>query len=379
MDRSVCFCNSNPAWGGGEHWHLGAALAMAKRGCRVFLTAGKDSPLFERARAHPEITVCSCRFSNLAFLNLPLVRACGAYFKQNGISRVITGTPSDMKAAGLAARRAGVPGIYYRRGLAVPVRNSFLNRIAYNNFLTGLIVNSRETERLVFANNPTLMDRSRVHVMYNGIDLAAFDAACAAAAPSFRREGDALVIGSAGRLTAQKGQHFLLHMSRALLDAGVRHRLVLAGEGELRNELHRLASELGLGDTVEFAGFLSDMGPFWRSIDCFVLPSLWEGFGYALAEAQLARKPVVAFDANSMPEVVRSGETGLLLPLPGAEETPAAVGARLAETVRSLVAQPDYAARLADNGRVFCREAFDQEKRMDDLYALLWSEDAHGA
>ena len=379
MNRTVCFCNSNRAWGGGEQWHLGAALAMAKRGCRVFLMAGKGSPLLERARRHPEITTCPCRFSNLSFLNLPLVRACGNYFTQNGITRVITGTPSDLKAVGLAARRVGVPGIYYRRGLAVPVRNTFLNRIAYNNFLTGLIVNSRETERLVFANNDALMDKAKVHVMPNGVDIAAFDAACAAAGPSFRREGDTLVIGSAGRLTAQKGQHFLLHMSRALLDAGVRHRLILAGDGELKDELHRLAAALELGETVTFSGFLDDMAPFWRSIDCFVLPSLWEGFGYVLAEAQLAGKPVVAFDGNSMPEVVHSGETGILLPLPGTGESPSAVGARLAETVRSLAADPENAARLAETGRAFCREAFDQEKRMDDLFALLWPEDARGA
>lgn len=379
MNRSVCFCNSNRAWGGGEQWHLSAALAMAERGCRVFLMAGEGSPLLERARQHPAITTRACRFSNLAFFNLPLVRACAAYLKRNNISRVIAGTPSDLKAAGLAARLAGVPGVYYRRGLAVPVKNTFLNRIAYNNFLTGLIVNSRETERLVFVNNATLMDRSRVRVIHNGIDLAAFDAAFASAVPAFRKEGDTFVIGSAGRLTAQKGQHFLLHMSRALLDAGVRHRLVLAGDGELRGELYRLAAGLGLGDTVDFAGFLTDMAQFWRSIDCFVLPSLWEGFGYVLAEAQLARKPVVAFDGNSMPEVVRSGETGLLLPLPGAAEPPAAVGARLAETVRSLMADPDQAARLAEKGRAFCREAFDQEKRMDDLYALLWPECTHGA
>ncbi|SBV99541.1 Glycosyl transferase group 1 [uncultured delta proteobacterium] len=378
-DRSVCFCNSNRAWGGGEQWHLNAALGLAKRGCRVFVMAGKDTPLFERVRQHPEITLCPARFSNLSFLNPLLIQACAVYFMRNRISRVVLGLPSDLKAAGLAARRAKVPGIYYRRGIAVPVKNTFLNRIAYGNFLTGLIVNSKETARLVFADNDAIMDKRKVHVMPNGLDIPAFDAAYAAAAPVFRHDGDTLVIGNAGRLTEQKGQHFLLHMSRALLDAGVRHRLIIAGDGEKKDDLARLAAELHLGDAVHFTGFLADMAPFWRSIDMFALSSLWEGFGFVLAEAQLAAKPVLAFDGNSMPEVVSHGETGLLLPLPERGESPAAVGERLAAAVRELAADPARAAALAAKGRAHCRATYDLEKRMDDLYALLWPEGAHAA
>lgn len=378
-DRSVCFCNSNRAWGGGEQWHLNAALGLAKRGCRVFVMAGMGTPLLERVRRHPEITPCPVRFSNLSFLNPLLVKACAAYFMQNRVSRVVLGLPADLKAAGLAARRARVPGIYYRRGIAVPVKNTFLNRIAYGNFLTGLIVNSQETARLVFANNAAMMDKRKVHVMPNGLDIAAFDAAYGAAVPVFRREGDTLVIGNAGRLTEQKGQHFLLHMSRALLDAGVKHRLVVAGDGERGDDLARLAAELHLGDTVQFTGFLADMAPFWRSIDMFVLSSLWEGFGYVLAEAQLAAKPVIAFDGNSMPEVVTNGKTGVLLPLPAQEENPSAVGGRLAAAVRELATDPARASALAAAGRAHCRATYDLEKRMDELYALLWPDGAHAA
>jgi len=172
----------------------------------------------------------------------------------------------------------------------------------------------------------------------------------------------------------QKGQQYLLHMSRALLDAGFRHRLVIAGKGERRAELEALAAALDLGDAVRFAGFADDMAPFWRSIDMFVLSSLWEGFGYVLAEAMLAEKPVLAFDGNSMPELVQSGETGLLTPLPGLGESDEAVGRRLASGVRSLAENAEELHRLAANGRDFCRKTFTREKSMDELYALLWSE-----
>ncbi|CAK7007151.1 MAG: D-inositol-3-phosphate glycosyltransferase [Desulfovibrio sp.] len=374
MNRTVCFCNGNRAWGGGEKWHLEAALGLARRGCRVFLMAAEGAPLCERASAHSELTVIPKRFSNLDFLNPFTLNSCAAFFKKERVERVILGLPLDMKVAGVAAKKAGVPGIFYRRGSAVPVKNTRFNRYLYRDVLTGLIVNSHETARLVFAGGDVI-DPKKVHVLYNGIDVEAFDAALAAASPFPQiKRGNLPVIGNAGRLTAQKGQQYLLHMSRALLDAGVGHILAVAGDGERREELQKLATGLSLDGTAVFTGFLSDMAPFWRSVDYFVLSSLWEGFGYVLAEGMLAGKPVVAFDGNSMPEIVRHGETGALVPMPGAGESPEAVGKRLAKTVQGLIEQKEAAARLAANGREFCRETFGQEASIKRLLALLWPE-----
>ena len=373
MNRTVCFCNSNRAWGGGEKWHLEAALGLAGRGCRVFMMAGEDTPLFERASSHSEITVIPRRFSGLDFLNPFTIGKCASFFKKEGISRVILGLPVDMKVAGVAAKKANVPGIYYRRGSALPVKGSRFNRHLYGSVLTGLIVNSKETARLVFTNGD-LIPEEKVHVLYNGIDIDAFDTALAAASPMPFRHGNLPVIGNAGRLTTQKGQQYLLYMSRALLDAGIGHTLVIAGDGEREEELKLLASSLSLNGTAVFAGFLADMAPFWRGIDHFVLSSLWEGFGYVLAEALLAEKSVVAFDGNSMPEVVQNGETGILIPMPSHDESPEAVGKRLAKAVQSLIDQKELATRLAGRGRAFCQETFNQKASMDKLYELLWPE-----
>lgn len=374
MDRTVCFCNSNRAWGGGEKWHLEAALAMAKRGCKVFVMAGEGTPLLERARRHPELTTRARRFSGLDFCNPLAVRACASFFRENGVNRVILGLPADMKAAGIAAKLAGVPGVYYRRGSAIPVRNSVFNRYLYGGVLTGVIVNSRETARLLLAENASLVGREKIHVLYNGLDVAAFDAALSAAGPLLTDCGKELVLGNAGRLTSQKGQQFLLHMSKALRERGVSHRLVIAGEGERRQELEKLAADLGVADLAIFAGFLDDMAPFWRGIDIFVLSSLWEGFGYVLAEAQLAQKPVVAFDGNSTPEVVRADETGLLIAPPAEGEDAPGIGRRLADAVQQLTEHPERAAAFARAGRKFCMNTFDQNRCMDSLHKLLWPE-----
>lgn len=377
MKPVFCFCNSNRSWGGGEKWHLEAALAAATRGITTYLAAGQDTPLFARAKEYPQLHVIAGRFSGWDFLNPFLVRRWVAFFKKAGVNRVILGLPSDLKTAGLAAYWAGVPGIYYRRGSALPVRNSPLNRFLYGRVLTGLIVNSRETARLVFAANPGLIPGHRVHILPNGLDVPAFDRALHAAVPAFRRAEDpsgTVLIGNAGRLTAQKGQHFLLHMSRRLHTDGLPHRLILAGAGEKAEELTALAKQLGIAGHVLFAGFQTNMAPFWRSIDIFVLSSLWEGFGYALAEAMLAEKPVIAFACNSMPELVQQDRTGELVSPPSAGEPDEVVGERLAEAALRLTQQPERMRRLGREGRAFCRELCDQEKIMDRFFTLLWPE-----
>ena len=373
----LCFCNSNRAWGGGEKWHLEAAIAMADRGARVLVAAREGTALLEKIRNLPQVTAIPVDFASLDFVNPFALISFASLLRQHNVTRLILALPLDVKVAGLAAKIAGVPNVFYRRGSALPVRNSFFNRLLYGTVLTGLIVNSRETKRLALVNNPKLILKERIHLLPNGINVENFDAELAAASPLFRRPGDPFhlcVIGNAGRLTEQKGQKYLLHMAAALVRAGFPFRLVVAGEGELEKPLKHLAAELNVIEHVVFAGFQSGLGPFWQSIDLFISASLWEGFGYVVAEAMLAEKPVVAFDVSSMPELVSSGRNGELVSFPAANESDASVGARLAAAVQTLAASPEKCRDFGREGRKICRQQYSQKAAMDALYALLLPE-----
>lgn len=154
----------------------------------------------------------------------------------------------------------------------------------------------------------------RTHVVFNGLDLAVFDAA-PAGNPLVPKTGDGVVIGCAmSRLTEQKGHVYLLEAAALASKRGVNARILLAGSGELEGSLRARVAELGLLDDIRLLGFVEDMKGFYASIDIFALPSLWEGFGYVLSEAMSMRLPVVAFDTSNIPEVVVAGETGLLAP-----------------------------------------------------------------
>jgi len=88
----------------------------------------------------------------------------------------------------------------------------------------------------------------------------------------------------------------------------------IVGEGEEKQKLERLARQLGVEDRIHFAGYVKEVGPYYQKADCFLLPSLWEGFGLVAVEAMAAGLPVVAADVPGLAEVVgRNGEGGRLI------------------------------------------------------------------
>ena len=142
-----------------------------------------------------------------------------------------------------------------------------------------------------------------------------------------------------GRLHRNKGFDVLL---RALASLPGAH-LSLAGEGPERAALEALARELGVAGRVAFLGWREDAGALLAACDVFVCPSRHEPLGNVVLEAWSATRPVVAAAAQGPREVVRDGETGLLVPVEAPEP--------LAAAVASLRADAPRRAALAAAGR----------------------------
>lgn len=102
-----------------------------------------------------------------------------------------------------------------------------------------------------------------------------------------------------GRLDRQKNHSFLLDVFSRLVKDEPRLRLVCVGDGPLRAELQQRANELRLGDSVMWLGAREGVADLYRAADCFVLPSLFEGFPFCLVEAQTAGLRCVVADTVS--------------------------------------------------------------------------------
>lgn len=126
-------------------------------------------------------------------------------------------------------------------------------------------------------------------------------------------------IGYIGRLSEEKGIAVLIDACARLRARNIPLKLVIIGEGPQRRELESAASNAGLDGSVAFAGFQRDIEQWLPSLDVFVLPSFTEGTPMALLEAMACGIPVVASAVGGIPQVVRSGENGILTP-PGSPE-----------------------------------------------------------
>lgn len=308
--RKICFFNSTKAWGGGEKWHFDIAARLHARYRNIFAVAGKGSELGKRL-IKTDIPHHLVAIGNLSFLNPCKIFKLARLFRKENVDILIMNLPADLKAAGIAARLAGVERIIYRRGSAIPVRNTLLNRFLFRYVIDEIIANSEETARTILSENPELFPAEKIHVVYNGVDWEKFESS--PQPPVYRSQQVGIVLGNAGRLTPQKGQDILIKVAKQLKNKGYSFEILIAGEGKLKEQLIQKARDEGVAEQLRFLGFVANMPQFLSSIDIFLLPSHWEGFGYVIAEAMYCEKPVVAFNVSSNPEIISNNETGFLV------------------------------------------------------------------
>lgn len=159
--------------------------------------------------------------------------------------------------------------------------------------------------------------RVKLEIIYNGIEMSSFNLL-----PCFQKEGfkkklavphDHQVLISIGRLVAQKNHELLLRAFAGILSAMNNCTLIVVGDGSLREQLKKLAIELGISDNIEFLGTRTDVTELLAVADIFVLTSLWEGLPNVVLEAMAAGKPVLATAVGGTPEIIVEGETGFLV------------------------------------------------------------------
>jgi glycosyltransferase involved in cell wall biosynthesis len=122
------------------------------------------------------------------------------------------------------------------------------------------------------------------------------------------------LVGVVGRLVPIKNHRLFLEAARSMVDSGNPAHFAVVGDGGLRDSLRNLAAELGIAERVHFLGWRKDMVPVYAALDLLALTSDNEGTPVAVIEAMAAGVPVAATAVGGVPDVVRDGETGRLVP-----------------------------------------------------------------
>lgn len=357
--KTIVFFNTNKAWGGGEKWHFTTCKEFQRRGYNTILITNAVSEL-ARKGIQERLNVYRFRVGNLSFLNPIKIFVFFLFFKLKKVDAVIMNLPSDLKVAGIAAKLAGVKKIIYRRGMPHPLRGTALNRFLFTKILTHVVVNSKEIGRSLKQGNESWFPEEKMVLIYNGVDTSK---PIDKSRKLYEKQGDEIVIGNAGRLTEQKGQKYLIELGTLLKDDGKNFKILIAGEGELREPLQKMINENQLQDHIKLLGHVTDMPAFFNSLDVFVFTSLYEGSANTLIETLQYGVPTIAWDVSSNPEIIINNTTGLLV-------QPFSVTA-IYQSILMLSSIPEFSKKLVTQGEIKTKEIFDSQKNLGILQHII--------
>jgi glycosyltransferase involved in cell wall biosynthesis len=210
----------------------------------------------------------------------------------------------------------------------------------------------------------------KIVVIPNGVDWERFANAAPADLASLGIPADSRVLLFVGRLDPQKGIRALLESMRDMLSRKNLEgaHLLIVGEGPLRGEIERFIRDEQLAGCVHLLGRRNDVPALMRASNCLVLPSLWEGMPNVVLEAMAAGLPIVATAVEGTTELIRNGETGLLVP--------AGNGEALLAAVESVLRDGEFAARCAQSSQDFVFKEVTWP-RIAGQYSDLYREMAH--
>jgi len=201
----------------------------------------------------------------------------------------------------------------------------------------------------------------KIEVVPNGVPVAGYPAAGARSAWGIGEEDP--VIGATGNLRTAKGHEILIRALPEITKEFPLLKCVLVGEGPLHRELECLAGRLGVENHLVFTGFQPEPVRLTAFFDVFLQPSLWEGMPVGLLEAMALKRACIATPVGDVPEMIVTGENGILVP-------PGDVRALARETIALL---KDAARRRALGERAFetVRDRYSEEcmiERYETLY-----------
>ncbi|NLH49824.1 MAG: glycosyltransferase family 4 protein [Myxococcales bacterium] len=282
------------------------------------------------------------------------------WLRRGAYDIVHTHKGSDLSLVLLAGAGLPIPCVVNTRGVNFRLG---LNRYKYRSRrLDRIIVVSQDSRRVMVDCG---VPADKIRVIYGGADTERFRPLPAERAPvraEWSIPPDALVSVVAANLVRQKGHGDYLEAAAALRAAHPELWHVFAGGGDQAPWRER-AAELGVADRVIFAGFRRDMERVYAAADLSVMPSFaGEGVSGVLREAMACGLPVITTDVGGNAELVRDGETGLVVPI----RQPAA----LAGALQRLVVDRELAARLAGAGAALVRSQFSVAHRMERILAL---------
>jgi glycosyltransferase involved in cell wall biosynthesis len=338
---------------------------MAKRGHKIMVAAPENSPLADMAQqrgvqVHPTpIGIRGWVTAVPAFLKI---------IKQCEFDIIHTHGSIDSWTASVAGRISSRrPLIIRTRHKSTPVLRSLRHRFLYGRLPHAVVTTGEGVRQSLIIQND--LNPSRIISIPTGVDLERFQLTSPDA--SLRKEiglrCQGPVIGVVAFLRPEKGLEVLIEAVKLMKKTFPVLECLIIGEGGEKLHLLTQIQRLGLGHCVHLVGFRNDIPALLALLDVVVIPSLYgEGVPQSLTQALAMARPVVASTDGGIPEVVKDGITGLLIP-PGNPTM-------LSEKVTFILKNPSSGSRMGQAGRRVIEERYSLNNmltRTENLYRRL--------
>ncbi len=270
-----------------------------------------------------------------------------------------------------AALWAGVPSIY-------TVHNSIFNENwpAWKNNMVAVVehILSWPTGCILTVSNALgqeiiyreRISDSKIKVIHNGIHFTSFDKSNLQ--HNFKEKWkiprNRTVIGTVARMAPQKGLSVLIEAAEQLIGIYNVHFMIV-GDGPLRENLEGKTRLSSINDYFTFTGMVKDITQAYSAMDIFVLPSITEGLPFTILEAMSFSLPVVATSVGGVPEIIKHGEYGFLVP-PGDHK-------ELASKIAYLIDCPSIRSEFGYRGRQRVNDKFDASKMIGETKRIYYN------
>lgn len=304
----ILHTESSCGWGGQELRVIDESEGFLRQGHGITIVAPPESRIIVEARKR-----------SLPVAELPIARRTAAglralrgYVASKPIDIVNTHSSTDSWLAAIATRTLGAaPKIVRTRHVSAPIPNNWPSRWLYRGAAAHVVTTGAALRLQVM--REVGLDGSKVTSVPTGLDLKRF----CSGDRNLAREllgiaKDKFVVGVVATLRSWKGHRYLVEAFA--VHASEKWRLLIVGDGPGAENLRRQVADLGIGDKVLMPGDQTDVVPWLRAMDVFVLPSYAnEGVPQAIMQAQACGIPVISTPVGSIGEIIADDETGVLV------------------------------------------------------------------
>lgn len=363
---TILHTEASNGWGGQEIRILLEMEELRKRGHDVFLATPPDGRIFDEASRR-----------GLAVEAVPMRRwqwptAClrlEQLIRRRGVTIVNTHSSADSWIGAAATRLSRPRPLLVRtRHLSTPIAPGLGSRVLYRMLPDGVITTGQGIRTELVTRHGVEADRTVS--LPTGVDLARFDPRRVSAElrTMWALPASSIAIGTVGVLRSWKGHAVFLDAMSRVVSRRKDAMAVIVGDGPGRPFLAQRIEALQLGQHVRMVGHCEDVERAFAALDLVVLASTGhEGVPQAILQAFAMEKPVIASNVGGIPEVVRSGDTGRLVP-PGDPEA-------LADAILRHVEAPEEGRAMARAGRRLVERDYGLDRmadRVEGFYASLW-------